>query len=584
MFYNPKRFADINKAPYLNHFPPNRSKDPNYEYNFTKYHNQPNHPIPLYNNYNINPNLNVKKTHNLKAINANSISQRNNIWSFSRNNLNIFFPEISKNPNILIETPKPMTAYELRRPEEKLRKGQNQLILERLQEKFQKQITNKRLAQTNCGFYTNKMNNRRGQYTNTVSARRRRRKIKSREIIDMMELKKEKENKEEENKNKEDIQVQNNKEKNVNFIRTIAKDFYVKKKNIKKENKIKGTNKSYEEYDIKDDNKENNDKNIYENIINPKTTKNTNFIKDEDKIKKPKKCISTRQLKTLYTLSLTSDFSFTKINEKHSKKNSNTSNNNTSNNFSSKTSSNFFKAESKSPFNINNLINRVIENNKKAAAAKSKDFFGEIGKDFMNNHMRKTNTNFYQSSSSNRYQNQKENINPKQPKTLNSLEITLLNPIEWRKHEEIWANISSLKFAPSDLEKHLIPPNETDVLVSSYCKMNPFILNFCSFSNISNANSSNNSNYLSFVIDDTMKNPKLEMKKWKEAYKRVILRWHPDKLLNVLKEVKFKDENKRTILRKKASMLINNMNNLYKQILEILRKILQRKNLSDNDS
>ena len=43
-----------------------------------------------------------------------------------------------------------------------------------------------------------------------------------------------------ENKNKEDIQVQNNKEKNVNFIRTIAKDFYVKKKNIKKENKIKG--------------------------------------------------------------------------------------------------------------------------------------------------------------------------------------------------------------------------------------------------------------------------------------------------------------------------------------------------------
>ena len=358
----------------------------------------------------------------------------------------------------------------------------------------------------------------------------------------------------------------------------------MKKKNIKKENKIKGTNKSYEEYDIKDDNKENNDKNIYENIINPKTTKNTNFIKDEDKIKKPKKCISTRQLKTLYTLSLSSDFSFTKINEKHSKKNSNTSNNNTSNNFSSKTSSNFFKAESKSPFNINNLINRVIENNKKAAAAKSKDFFGEIGKDFMNNHMRKTNSNFYQSCSSNRYQNQKENINPKQPKTLNSLEITLLNPIEWRKHEEIWANISSLKFAPSDLEKHLIPPNETDVLVSSYCKMNPFILNFCSFSNISNANSSNNSNYLSFVIDDTMKNPKLEMKKWKEAYKRVILRWHPDKLLNVLKEVKFKDENKRTILRKKASMLINNMNNLYKQILEILRKILQRKNLSDNDS
>ena len=52
----------------------------------------------------------------------------------------------------------------------------------------------------------------------------------------------------------------------------------------------------------------------------------------------------------------------------------------------------------------------------------------------------------------------------------NSLKLTLINPLGWRKHEEIWGNLVSLKLGLSDLEKYLHPPNDTDVLVSSYLK------------------------------------------------------------------------------------------------------------------
>ena len=73
-----------------------------------------------------------------------------------------------------------------------------------------------------------------------------------------------------------------------------------------------------------------------------------------------------------------------------------------------------------------------------------------------------------------------------------------------------------------------------------------------------------NIEYLSFNIDDNINNPKLGMKKWKNAYKRLILRWHPDKLYSFISEIKLKDENIGNILRKKYTLIINNMNSLFK--------------------
>ena len=56
------------------------------------------------------------------------------------------------------------------------------------------------------------------------------------------------------------------------------------------------------------------------------------------------------------------------------------------------------------------------------------------------------------------------------------------------------------------------------------------------------------------------------MKKWKNAYKILILRWHPDKLYSFISEIKLKDENIGNILRKKYTLIINNMNSLFKNI------------------
>ncbi len=159
----------------------------------------------------------------------------------------------------------------------------------------------------------------------------------------------------------------------------------------------------------------------------------------------------------------------------------------------------------------------------------------------------------------------------------NSLKMTLINPINWRKHEEIWDNLISLNMGLAELEKYLLPPNETDILVSSYLKMNPKVLNFCSIQKINTSNTKNENNFISFMVDDNIQNPKQEMKKWKEAYKKVIFRWHPDKLFSTLEEIKLKNEQQKTELKKKSTLIINSTNTLYKNIMETLNKILLAK-------
>ena len=155
----------------------------------------------------------------------------------------------------------------------------------------------------------------------------------------------------------------------------------------------------------------------------------------------------------------------------------------------------------------------------------------------------------------------------------------------WRKHEEIWGNLLSLKLGLNDLEKYLHPPNDTDVLISSYLKMNPRIINFCPLQKINTSKTNNeNNNFISFMIDDNIQNPKLEIKKWKEAYKRVIFRWHPDKLSSILEDVKLKNEQQKNELKKKSSLILNNTNTLYKCIAEILNKILSAKEDKENNN
>ena len=270
-------------------------------------------------------------------------------------------------------------------------------------------------------------------------------------------------------------------------------------------------------------------------------------------------------------------------------KSSNNNNNkeDSSNNYSNNQKNFESNKAQNTKFNIENIINNVIENNKKAAAARSSTSFYNIGSNFMNNRMRSTKTNFF-SAKENKGGNftgtkdsnfTKAQANEGRYYKPNSLKLSLINPLAWRKHEEIWGNLLSLKLGLNDLEKYLHPPNDTDVLISSYLKMNPRIINFCPLQKINTSKTNNeNNNFISFMIDDNIQNPKQEIKKWKEAYKRVIFRWHPDKLFANLEEINFKNEQQKIELKKKSTQIINNMNSLYKNIIETLNKIADAKN------
>ena len=308
------------------------------------------------------------------------------------------------------------------------------------------------------------------------------------------------------------------------------------------------------------------------NISQDKISKMKNKKKDENKILKKTK--SSINLITNYSLiNNIKDFKY-KFNKFQT----------SSNFYKFKINLNEFKKKEnkKYTFDINNIIYNVIENNKKAAEFKSSNYFNKLGTDYINFHMKTINYN--SSNSQKKYHNyninnnNNNNFDNNKRTTFNSIKITLTNPLEWKKHEEIWKNILNLSFISMEIEKYLIPPNENEVLISTYLKLNSKLLNFVSYEK------NNNNYYLYFYIDDNIKNPKLEMKKWKDAYKEVLLRWHPDKLSAFLKEIVLKNDEIKKILKKKSTMIINNMNNKFKYIIEILRKIYNYQNIKNNNN
>ena len=64
----------------------------------------------------------------------------------------------------------------------------------------------------------------------------------------------------------------------------------------------------------------------------------------------------------------------------------------------------------------------------------------------------------------------------------------------------------------------------------------------------------------------------------------MIFRWHPDKLFPLLKELKIKNENIKNELQRRCSLIINNINSLYQNISEILKKIVLYKDRTENKS
>ena len=239
-----------------------------------------------------------------------------------------------------------------------------------------------------------------------------------------------------------------------------------------------------------------------------------------------------------------------------------------------KTSTCFFSPKFKKNFqknslNINEIINIAIENSIKARQAYMSSEFYNIGKNYiMNNKSRKIKKNFYSTSYERNWKREqaKEKINKENNKFQknNFLNLFLLEPTVWEKHENIWMNI--IKNLNEKNEIYILPPNDDDILISSYIKL------FGKKSDYQN-------NIITINInDENIKNPREEIKKWKIAYKNSLLRWHPDKLFSLLIELKMKNESIINDLRRRANVIINNINNTYQKIMEILNKILLMKN------
>ena len=650
------------------------------------------------NNLNYFPNIHYQRP-NLNSINDNWMvysHQQQFIYNDLMNNMIRNNPQNFRNDNFV-----QIFDVEYKRPKEKLKKGQNQLILERLQKKYLTQIQTQNMRRTGTGFYpknNNKdigkgrqrsaQNNIGDSYEGLVNKN---------DIISDNNIKDKDNNNKFIDKEKIFINANNNK---VKMFNKTYNGFNLKKKNKEKRNKekiifiklmkyfnkktkyfwVRFFNKKRKKFELEEKEEEitkisksfdNNRYSLYSILTNPKKLganlmNKRNYAKknelkyntdnsEVDEIKEYKKYQKkfkdglseyTNLFKTkIYNKEGNKNYSSSEleknsnVNEKepkfrgifegdnHNYDNNNDNEGNERNNnkrcFNYKTTSNFFRKnnanfqsnnnreetrntddktnekdnegkkykdnfdkERKNKFNIENIINNVIENNKRAAAARSSTSFYNIGSHFMNNHMRSTKTNFY-----NPKENRgggftgtkdsnftKEQANEGKYYKPNSLKLTLINPLNWRKHEEIWDNLVTLSIGLTDLEKYMIPPNETDILISSYLKMNPRVLNFCSIQKINVSNSKTENNFISLMVDDSIQNPKQEIKKWKEAYKRVIFRWHPDKLFPVLDEIKLKNEQQKNELKKKSSIIINNTNSLYKSIMEILNKILLVKN------
>ena len=255
-----------------------------------------------------------------------------------------------------------------------------------------------------------------------------------------------------------------------------------------------------------------------------------------------------------------------------SSKNENNNNQNENNYY--KSSSYFYIP--KPNINMNKIIKKVIDENKKANLFRTLNYFDDIGKNLAD-HL-KTRKNYYINKNENSKDYFKDNkTEKKEAKTLNSLKIIILSPFEWKKHEEIWSNILQLSNFSKELHKYILPPNDNDVIISLYLKLFPKVLNFCSINKKLNG-TNKEKDFISFYIDDNIANPKNEIKKWKMAYKKVIFRWHPDKLNAILNEINL-DENIKNKLFKKSTIIINNMNNIFKSILETLNKIIKNKKI-----
>jgi len=227
----------------------------------------------------------------------------------------------------------------------------------------------------------------------------------------------------------------------------------------------------------------------------------------------------------------------------------------------SKSGANFFPKIQ--PENVPDLLKRILEKNKKEASVRQRDGFTNMTNQ-KNQNLNK-NGNFIlnmerprtqHSSKSNPYLKKED----KEKFEAINFEIGLSDMFFWRKHEEVWEKINSssgaLKTYP-EFDNYFIPKFESEILQSIFFKTNGIIKD-------------------KIEINDKIFNPKHEIKKWKDAYKIAIKRWHPDKLIPLLSEIQITDDLKNSYILKKCGSILDSINKSINTVVDILKKIANK--------
>ncbi len=395
-------------------------------------------------------------------------------------------------------------------------------------------------------------------------------------------------------------------------------------------NTIEDENNFCESSDPEEDHKFPFNKNVKKNINEENPNKNDNCsknIEDDIRIKDEPvdnkniyKIIDSKNIFNGNNMNGSNDKTtnnFSKFNNLHNSKNFNSNanlkvkqNNNLLNNikFNQTNFPNYNSDNSRPPTSfkvedISNIMKRVLENNKKEAAAKSREFLNNYPQNYFN--LAKTQTRFFIGSSQSNRTNKpdKDQSDTKNAfDVINFLEINLYDQPAWKRHEEVWEFFKGIKNEDKEKsekeennefdnktiinniqknkivinlnknvynlntnlnntncekEKFLLPPSDEEILISAYYKT--FNING------------------KIIIDDNIQNPKEEMTKWKNCYKKVVMRWHPDKLIPFIESLKIQDENRKNNIIKKAGVIFYHMNRSLKNIIEILKNITIKK-------
>jgi len=219
---------------------------------------------------------------------------------------------------------------------------------------------------------------------------------------------------------------------------------------------------------------------------------------------------------------------------------------------------------------IENIMKRVLDKTKKEDASKGRDFLKNMPQNYMN--LGISQKKFYINLTKNEKptENSDNNYNNEKSYPMHFHEFNLSERHLWKKHEDFWANLTNLgkdfigekiKNFNIDIQNYIFPPNDEEILLSYFWRLN----------NIDEK----------FSISENFNNSLEEINKWKNAYKKVVMRWHPDKLNPILDSIKIKEDLK-IRLNKKVPIFINNMNKNLKFVVGLIKKIIIKNGTNKN--